>query len=242
MSRLLAFGDIHGCANTLKQLIDRVNPTEEDQMVFLGDYIDRGDKVFEVIEYLIELKEKFPKTVFLRGNHEDMMFNMLRPKPQRMSDYQDPTIFMYNGGESTMRGYFNNQTEKTLYDPYEWKFEDLPESHQNFFEELKTMHVEGDYIFVHAGLRHNIPLEEQDPHDVMWLRDTFMYNPLNHWDNKTIVHGHTPMEVPDTIRYHDKYPDRYNLDTACVFGYYLTCMDVYSKVTWKQKMIDERVS
>jgi serine/threonine protein phosphatase 1 len=219
-------------------LIDRVKPTEEDQVVFLGDYIDRGNRVFETIEYLINLKKKFPKTVFLKGNHEDMLLNML--KPQRMSDFQDPRVFMMNGGESTMRGYFNN-SDKTEYDPSTWDFLDLPESHQIFYDDLKIMHIEGEYVFVHAGLRHNTSLEDQDPYDVMWLRSTWMYNPINHWD-KTVVHGHTPMDVSDTIKYHDKYPDRYNLDTACVFGYYLTCMDMYSNVVWKQKLLDERVA
>lgn len=239
MSRLLSVGDIHGCANSLKVLMDRVAPTEEDQLVFLGDYIDRGDKVYEVIEYLIELKKKLPKTVFLKGNHEDMFMNML--KPQRMSDAQDPRVFMMNGGDSTMRGYFNNNDKYEKYDPYGWKFADLPEDHQQFYDDLKVMHIEGDYVFVHAGLRHNFSLDQQVDWDVMWLRDTFMYNPLNHWD-KTIIHGHTPMGVDDTIKYHEKYPDRYNLDTACVFGYYLTCMDIYSKVTWKQKLLDARVA
>jgi serine/threonine protein phosphatase 1 len=238
MSRLLAFGDIHGCANTAKVLVDRVKPTEEDQMVFLGDYIDRGNRVFETIEYLITLKEKFPKTVFLKGNHEDMFINFL--KPQRMSEATDPRVFMYNGGESTMRGYFN-ESDKEEYKPFEWTWDDIPEHHQAFYDSLEVMHVEGDYVFVHAGLRHNVPLEEQHDWDVMWLRETFMHNPTNQWD-KTIVHGHTPVSVHDSERYHKNYPDRYNLDTACVFGYYLTCLDVYSKVTWKQKLLDERVA
>jgi serine/threonine protein phosphatase 1 len=240
MGRLLAFGDVHGCANTLKVLVDRVKPTEDDKMVFLGDYVDRGDKVFETVEFLIKLKEKFPKTVFLKGNHEDMMLKMLTSKPQRMSGYDDARLFMMNGGDSTMRGYFN-ESDLAEYEPYEWTFDMLPESHQKFYNELEVMHVDGDFVFVHAGLRHGDSLDEQMEHDVMWVRESFMYNPTNPW-GKTVVHGHTPMETPQAQQYHEKYPDRYNVDTACVFGYNLTCLDVNTGFTWKQKCLDERVA
>jgi serine/threonine protein phosphatase 1 len=238
MSRLLAVGDIHGCANTLKALMSRVKPTEEDQVVFLGDFCDRGNGVIETIDFMIDLKNRLPKTIFLKGNHEDLFLRYLLNGPEiNKKDY------ILNGGGITLFDYtrlLGKMLPEGL-DDFELEFHELPKRHQNFYNELKLFHVEGGCIFVHAGLRHNVPLEGQHEDDVLWLRETFMYNPINTWGGKTIVHGHTPMKVPDAVRYHQKYPDRYDVDNGCVFGYDLTCLDLYSKVTWKQKLIDERL-
>jgi serine/threonine protein phosphatase 1 len=207
-------------------LVSKVKPTQEDKMVFLGDYVDRGNRVVQTVEYMMELKEKFPNTVFLKGNHEDMFLKYLTG-----DNWLDAQSFLHNGGRSTVEDYAAMlNMEPDVDGKFELDFTDLPEEHQKFYDELEVMHVDGDYVFVHAGLRHNIDLDKQDSHDVMWLRETFMYNPINTWGGKTIIHGHTPMEIPDAIRYHEKYPDRYNLDTGCIFGYNLSCI------------IDQRIS
>jgi serine/threonine protein phosphatase 1 len=75
--RLLAIGDIHGYLSKLEKLIAEVRPTTEDQVVFLGDYVDRGPDSKGVIDYLIEFAKSFPKTVFLQGNHEQMMLDFM---------------------------------------------------------------------------------------------------------------------------------------------------------------------
>src|SRR6056300_118142 len=86
--RLLAVGDIHGCLNQLKALMEQVVPSLADQVVFLGDYVDRGPASFGVIDYLLEFGKTFPSTVFLRGNHEQMFSDYLEGR--------DPTAFLNN--------------------------------------------------------------------------------------------------------------------------------------------------
>ena len=78
MSRLIAIGDIHGHLNKLRHLLDRIGPTPEDRLVFLGDYVDRGPDSHAVVEYLLALRERLPETVFLMGNHEAFIVSMFR--------------------------------------------------------------------------------------------------------------------------------------------------------------------
>ena len=75
--RKFAVGDIHGCLHLLKKLIDIIQPTNEDTIIFLGDYIDRGPDSKGVIDFLIDLKDK-TNCIFLIGNHEDMMLQYLK--------------------------------------------------------------------------------------------------------------------------------------------------------------------
>lgn len=215
--RLLCIGDIHGCNKTLIELLERVNPTVEDQMVFLGDYIDRGKRCFETIETLIALKEKFPKTVFLKGNHEAMMLKYFSPD----ATFQDMQLFLYNGGRITLDSY----EEFTELEPRE--FDDLPTKHQIFFDELKVSHQIGDFFFTHAGINPNFPVNDQMDHELMWIRDSFLFHRTCEWGKETIIHGHTPMmEDGEMDHYHRAYKQRRNLDSGCVFGGDLTCEDV----------------
>ena len=96
--RILVIGDIHGCLDKLEQLWDRVDPRNgKDQIVFLGDYIDRGEDSSGVLDYLLQLKQTRPDTVFLLGNHEKMFMDFLAGV--------DRALFIYNGGESTLKSY-----------------------------------------------------------------------------------------------------------------------------------------
>jgi serine/threonine protein phosphatase 1 len=97
--RLLAIGDIHGCLDQLRELLARVVPTPHDQLVFLGDYVDRGPDSAGVVEVLLTLRDQLPRTVFLRGNHEQMLLDVLAGG--------DPAIFLLNGGEQTIASYRN---------------------------------------------------------------------------------------------------------------------------------------
>ncbi len=238
--RILTFTDIHGCADTLKSLVERVDPTINDVLIFLGDYVDRGDKSYEVVDYLIELDKIFD-CVFLKGNHEDMFVNYLKHK-LRMDDYN---MFLYNGGNATLKSYCDNTIDEETGNPLDSKtglsFEDLPKSHQEFYDNLKIYHEIDDFIFVHAGLNPAHSLENQNEHDMLWIREPFLNYRGTVLEGKTIVHGHTPMEQDELDKYHDKYSDRINLDSACVFGYELTCMDVLTRKETKTKLIDKRI-
>lgn len=233
MGRLLVFGDLHGCANTIKQLINRVKPTSEDMLVFLGDYIDRGNKVFETIDYMIKLSMEFD-CVFLMGNHENMWIRYLKG---HMIERGEEEVFLYNGGTSTVDSYCANLP--ALIDDI--KFDDLPQDHQDFYDSLVVKHEQDGFVFVHAGVRPNVPLDEQSDHDMMWIRETFLQHPTEIVKDKVVVHGHTPMDSYKLSQYNTQ-TDRKNLDSGCVFGYCLTCIDVRTGVKYTQKMIDARTS
>ncbi|MEN8686501.1 MAG: metallophosphoesterase family protein [Desulfuromonadales bacterium] len=203
--RWLAVGDIHGCLAQLTELMERVKPTSADRVVFLGDYVDRGPDSAGVIDYLIEFAAIFPKTVFLRGNHEQMFLDYL--------DGQDSAMFLINGGRKTLDSYRDRRM---------WP---IPTSHRRFFESLEHSFESEHHIFVHAGLRPGIPLAEQADFDMLWIRHEFLESDFD-W-GKAIVYGHTPRQEP-LLGDH-----RIGVDTGCVYGRQLTCCEVVTQRIWQ---------
>lgn len=203
--RLLAVGDIHGCLQQLEALMAAVVPTAADQVVFLGDYVDRGPDSAGVIDYLLKFAQALPATVFLRGNHEQMFAEYL--------EGHDPTAFLINGGTKTLDSYDRGG---------QWP---LPAGHQNFLQGLVNSYETQDVIFVHAGLRPGVPLAEQCKSDMLWIRRDFIGTDYD-W-GKTVVYGHTPHTEPLITE------TRLGLDTGCVYGGRLTCCDVRSRRVWQ---------
>jgi len=205
--RLLAVGDIHGCLDKLVALVAKVQPTEDDMMVFLGDYINRGPDSRGVIDFLIDLKSKVP-CIFLLGNHEKMFLEFYA---------NNNSNFLLNGGDKTLESYnFHN-------------IGGFPLSHISFFNELYPYHETNDHIFVHAGLKPGLPLENQNINDLIWIREVFIHSDYD-W-GKTIVYGHTINRMPILLK------NRIGLDTGCVYplseGYgSLTCCDVIKRVIY----------
>ena len=203
--RLLAVGDIHGCSAQLDELLGRVAPRAQDRLVFLGDYIDRGPDSRGVIERLIALRRRWPQTVCLRGNHEQMLLDYL--------DGGDAWPFLVNGGEATLTSYGAARPDE------------LPETHQQFLRDLPSSYCQGSFIFVHAGLRPGITFVGQREEDLLWIRREFLDSDYD-W-GKTIVFGHTPRERPLLT------PTRIGVDTGAVYGRQLTCCDVFSRTCWQ---------
>jgi serine/threonine protein phosphatase 1 len=203
--RLLAFGDIHGCRDQLHELLAQVKPTPADRLVFLGDYIDRGPESAGVIDDLLQLRERFPSSVFLRGNHEEMLLDVLAGG--------DLITFLFNGGDRTIASYRASD---------EW-----PPStkHIAFFDSLPAFYATGQFIFVHAGLRPGVAMEDQRSADLLWIRGDFL-NCAFSW-GKTVVFGHTPRPEPLFE------VERIGLDTGCVYGGALTCCEVLTHKVWQ---------
>jgi serine/threonine protein phosphatase 1 len=148
------------------------------------------------------------RTVFLRGNHEDMLLAYLG----RDGHYGE--AFLANGGDVTVRSY--GVTGRPSPDRLERA---LPAAHLEFLSATALMHVEPDYLMVHAGLRHDRPLDRQSPHDLVWIRDEFIARP--HQFGKTVIFGHTPMrEVLEDLPY------KIGIDTGCVYGGMLTALEL----------------
>lgn len=203
MQRIFAIGDIHGCYDPLVDLLERV-PIDwsRDRTVFMGDYIDRGPQSFEVVQHLIELQDRHPDTVFLKGNHEQMLEDFLSGK--------DRMTYLYNGGQQTLDSYLRHAGSSGRYP--------IPPAHLRFFGSLRLIFETEDYIFVHAGLRQNVLPEKQNPDDLLWIRENFINS--RHSFGKRVVFGHTPFEEPMVE------PNKIGIDTGAVFGNKLTCVQL----------------
>lgn len=159
--RLLAVGDIHGHLDKLQGLMDQVNPTTNDRVVFLGDYIDRGPDSKGVIEFLIGFKKRYPKTVFLRGNHEQMLLDAIQESQLQLlldtmgaggqaNNNEHYDRFLSNGGTSTE-------------ECYGCKIWDIPAAHVQFIEDCELYHCEtveiphGDHNTIEQDLSLSMP-------------------------------------------------------------------------------------
>ncbi|MCG6907178.1 MAG: serine/threonine protein phosphatase [Desulfobacteraceae bacterium] len=196
-----AIGDIHGCADKLRGLIDQLDiDPQRDQLVFVGDYIDRGPASFEVVEYLLGLKTTLQDVVFLKGNHEQMLEDYLAGP--------DKLTFLINGGQATLDSYLRHR--QTPRAPV------IPPRHQAFFKGLRLFHETENHIFVHAGLKPKVPLDRQDPRDLLWIRSRFIYSEADF--GKPVVFGHTPFPEPLV------QANKIGIDTGAVYGHQLTCV------------------
>ena len=202
--RILAVGDIHGCAEELEELLKKIRPQKDDVVVFLGDYIDRGPDSRRVVDLVLDLQNKC-EVVALKGNHEALFLDFLeRPESPGAG------VFVLNGGSATLANYSNPDGSFSL-----------PDAHLNFFRTLKLCYETDTHYFVHAGVP-NIPLAqivpEQHEMQLLWSRYPFLNSEFQ-WE-KVVVHGHTPM--PDV----EVRPNRINIDTACVYSGLLTALEL----------------
>lgn len=197
--RVYAVGDVHGRADLLNRLLDTI---QEDVakggfegrpiLIFLGDYIDRGFQSKDVIDILLSEKMSPFETYFLKGNHEAAMLQFLR----------DPSIgprWSEFGGAETLVSYgVRPPRMRTSMD--EWALASqqlndvLPPEHLNFLTGLDLSVRVGDYVFVHAGVRPGVPLDQQTEYDMLWIRDEFLSD--GRALGAVIVHGHTPASKP----------------------------------------------
>lgn len=212
--RLYIVGDIHGCYDETRSLVRFVEEgeglTQNDIVVFLGDYIDRGPKSRDVIELMLEFQSKFPNTKFMKGNHEDMLMDFLG-FGGRLGQ-----AFLYNGGLETIQSY-----GISVFASPEEMAGAIPPEHLAFFSGLHSILRIEKFICAHAGLNPLRDLESQNDGDVLWIRDEFISNV--HSFNATIVFGHTPYR---DILLH--LPYKVGIDTGLVFGNKLTCLELRS--------------
>ena len=214
---LYAVGDIHGEVDLLEQLLAELPHQPGDRFVFVGDYIDRGPDPRGVVELLVDFASQ-RQCVFLMGNHESMFLDFLG---WRGAAYFGGDAFLMNGGDRTLAsyGFFG------LEEPDVGRFR-LPKSHENFYRGLVLHHLEGDYLFVHAGLGRKL-LEENDvrfalrrahPEDLLWDRSGI---DLPHRLGVTLIYGHTPAH-DFGVRWNE--PFGVGIDTGAVYGGPLTAI------------------
>jgi len=218
--RIYAIGDIHGRADLLRALhtsilADAAGATGiVPVVVYLGDYVDRGLDSRAVIDILLD--EPLPgfEVVCLLGNHEAMMLDFLESG-------EGALMWLYNGGNATVFSYgipvpAGMRSEVDVQAIAGQLQEAVPERHLTFLRQLRTSHVEGDYVFVHAGLRPGRTLEEQDPADMIWIRDAFLGSDADF--GKVVVHGHS---ISGQV---DEQANRTGIDTGAYASGRLTCL------------------
>lgn len=175
---LIAIGDVHGCAQSLDALVEKLALTDDDHLIFVGDYIDRGPDSKGVVDLLFKLRDGY-RCTFLRGNHEALMLDYL--------DQGEFELWRMNGGIETLESYRSE----------EGKIE-IPESHIRLVRETELYYDTEEFFFVHAGLRPDMSvadnIEHGDEHTFLWERSHLDAGDLE-WE-KTVVCGHTPHSEP----------------------------------------------
>ena len=203
MSKIYAIGDIHGCYDQLLALLKKIPINyQQDTLVFMGDYVDRGPKSVEVIDFLIKLKKRIPGIIFLKGNHEDML--------EKYLDGTDRFTYLLNGGQQTLDSYLSRSTNAGNHP--------IPPDHMDFFKSLRLVYETDDYIFVHAGLRPKVSLDSQETEDMLWIRDKFLHSRYDF--GKPVVFGHSPLGEPLVES------NKIGIDTGAVYGNALTCVQL----------------
>jgi serine/threonine protein phosphatase 1 len=208
--RVLTIGDIHGCHVALGTLLKEVQPAPEDQLIFLGDYIDGGSASRAVIDTLLKLKQTHT-AVFLRGNHEVMILDA-REDTLKSNLWQSSTY------PETLCSYGTAQRE-------DWVAA-IPAAHWEFFESTLRFFENDRHIFVHACLDSELALDEQRDELLFWE----LFRRIQpHKTGKRIICGHT-----------EQRSGRINdagfavcIDTAPATGGWLTCLDVNSGKFWQ---------
>jgi serine/threonine protein phosphatase 1 len=220
-TRVYAIGDIHGRIDLLRQMHQRIRldaataPGDLRKIaVYLGDYVDRGLHSREVIELLLE--EPLPgfESIHLRGNHDHEMAAFLAGE-------SDGAAWLRFGGDATLYSYgvrlpSDVPREERLSLLRDQLRQAVPPRHVAFLEGLAFSFVLGDYLFVHAGIDPEKPLDRQTPADMLWIRDAFLEADADF--GKVVVHGHSVVEVPEVRE------NRIGIDTGACYTNVLTCL------------------
>ncbi|HET6971333.1 MAG TPA: metallophosphoesterase family protein [Phenylobacterium sp.] len=216
-----AVGDVHGYAHQLRALLAEIRAdaarsrtAERPRLIFLGDYVDRGPDSLGAIEAILaaEAEPAFEVTA-LKGNHEDAMLRFL-------AEPGFAPAWISNWGDATLRSY-GVEPPRTD-DPEACEAARarlaaaLPDSHRAFLSRLTLTAREGDYLFVHAGLRPGVALADQAEHDLLWIRYEFLESEADF--GCVVVHGHTLSERPEVRE------NRINVDTGVYFTGVLTAV------------------
>jgi serine/threonine protein phosphatase 1 len=196
--RLFAIGDIHGCFDQFRALVEeQIRLRKSDRLVLLGDYIDRGYKIREVTDYIIGLMKEGFDVIPLIGNHEAMMLDAI-------------------GNSDRLSGWFLNGGHETLYSFGIGSPDELDNTYLEFFRNLRYYHLQDQFIFVHAGFNDEIDDPLTDKYHMLWSRRETYSNPF--FKGKTIIHGHTPIPIPACREEIESGTRFMNIDTGCVYN------------------------
>jgi predicted phosphodiesterase len=207
--RLIAIGDVHGCAHALATLIDAIDPQPDDQIIMLGDLIDQGRDSAEVLDRLLELKTRC-QLILIRGNHEEMLYAALESE-------QALRYWEQCGGVATLNSYRYLATLKNI-----------PDEHWALLGECRDYYETDEFIFTHANYLSDLPMKSQPEYQLRWaLLDRAEARP--HGSGKTVIVGHT--EQPDSEVLDLGFV--ICIDTACWRHGWLTALEVGPRRLWQ---------
>jgi len=227
MKRTIAIGDIHGGLKALVQLLQKIDITPNDTLIFLGDYVDGWSDSANVVSYLIELATR-NTCVFLRGNHDDLTHHWLKT-----GDYNEQ--WLIHGGQTSIDAYKKLSSEEI-------------KTHIGFYEQMQNFYVdEQNRLFVHAGFT-NLRGPEEENHEYSFYWDRTLWETALALDKTLLpIHkfyparlqlfeeiyiGHTPVtriEESNPV----KMANIWNIDTGAAFKGKLSAMDINSKIFWQ---------
>jgi serine/threonine protein phosphatase 1 len=225
--RQFVIGDVHGCKISLVALLKKLDMQFDDELYFLGDYIDRGPDSKGVFDTIFNLLGAGYKVQCLLGNHEAMLLGALG------GDTDEHISWRKNGGKQTLQS-FKYQS-----------IHDFSHTYIDFMAKMPLVLEVNNYILVHGGLNFNAKNPIEPSQQMIWIRDWYKKIDYKWLDNRIIVHGHTPQSALETLRQSEVLDrDRVlNIDCGCVFNndylHTLVCFELTSKRLYFQRNIEE---
>ncbi len=226
-ARAYAIGDIHGRLDLLDRLLERIEadiagrPRRRNFIVFLGDLVDRGPDSAGVVERLRRYRPDFATPIFLAGNHEEVLLRLLAGDKDILASW------LKFGGAECAQSYgldpdsFRRLEEEAALQLLQAK---VPRAHAEFLASFADTFRFGDYLFVHAGIRPGVAVEEQDRFDLRWIREPFLSDAKEH--GFVVVHGHT------IVGRVEERPNRIAIDTGAYHSGILTALAVEDERRW----------
>jgi serine/threonine protein phosphatase 1 len=226
--RVYAIGDVHGRADLMVDLIGAIMADNAAraplpyQIIMLGDLIDRGGQSAQVIDCAMAMARSGAAIRFLKGNHEEVFLQAA------CGDKKAVRFFRRIGGRETMLSYGLAEIDYASMDVDEltdWMLQNVPRAHVDFVDGFEDMIEIDDYLFVHAGIRPAVPLEEQNPKDLHWIREEFLTcrQPL---PGRMVIHGHT---ITENV---DERTNRIGIDTGAYLSNKLTAIGLEGTDRW----------
>jgi serine/threonine protein phosphatase 1 len=225
--RAYAIGDVHGRLDLLERLIGEIARDNEARgpartyLVLLGDLIDRGPDSRGVIDLFLDSPPPFAQPIFLKGNHEEFLLSVLEGEDEMVGSWLSYGGYECAESYGVSRGWTLNVSPAEVAARLRAS---VPESHRQFLADMADSFQFGDYLFVHAGIRPGVPLEEQSGKDLRWIREGFLDNRFDH--GVMVVHGHTIVEKPE------QHPNRIALDTGAYRSGVLTALGLEGRERW----------
>jgi serine/threonine protein phosphatase 1 len=225
--RAYVVGDIHGRFDLLEELLAKIHselqrrPARKTLLVFVGDLIDRGPSSAKVVERLRTYRRDGIRPLFLLGNHEEVLLRIvggdqsLIPSWLKFGGLQ--CLESYGVEPAQIRGLSDDQLMELVQ-------EVIPSNHIQFLRSFVDSCRFGDYLFVHAGIRPGVELEQQRQTDLRWIREPFLFDERDH--GFVVVHGHT---ISSEV---DEQPNRIGIDTGAYRTGVLTALAIEGTDRW----------